>query len=222
MNYKDIKAFAFDLDGTLVDSLPDLTAAANAMREHLGLAPLPTLRIQEHVGDGLASLVHRAITDQREGHADSALWERGFRFFIATYRDHLAERTTIYPGVVEGLNLLKTLQLPLVVITNKSEHLAVPLMQKLGLADLFSLVIGGDTLAEKKPSPLPLHHCADVLGLKSAQIAMVGDSINDILSARAAGCPVFAVSYGYADAANLGADLVIDSLAELYDLMKNG
>lgn len=221
MNLKHIKAVAFDLDGTLVDSIPDLAAAANAMRQHLGLPALAEMRIQEHVGDGIASLVHRAITDERHGEAAAALWEQGFSFFVRYYREHLSDNTRVYPGVRDGLALLRALQLPLVVVTNKSEYLAVPLLQQLELRDAFSLVIGGDTLAEKKPSALPLQHVCEVLGINSSELAMVGDSENDILSARAAGAAALAVSYGYADASTLQADLVIGNLAELYDLMKN-
>ncbi|KMN32230.1 phosphoglycolate phosphatase [Chromobacterium sp. LK1] len=221
MNLKHIKAVAFDLDGTLVDSIPDLAAAANAMREHLDLPPLPALRIQEHVGDGIASLVHRALTNERDGQADPALWERGYVFFIQYYREHLSDNTSIYPGVTDGLGLLRALQLPLAVITNKSERLALPLLEQLGLRDHFSLIIGGDTLAEKKPSALPLQHVCQVLGIAPEQMAMVGDSANDVLAARNAGCAAVAVSYGYADAAALGADLVVANIAELYDLMKN-
>ena len=165
MNLKHINAVAFDLDGTLVDSIPDLAAAANAMREHLDLPPLPALRIQEHVGDGIASLVHRALTNERDGQADPALWERGYVFFIQYYREHLSDNTSIYPGVTDGLGLLRALQLPLAVITNKSERLALPLLEQLGLRDHFSLIIGGDTLAEKKPSALPLQHVCQVLGI---------------------------------------------------------
>ncbi|KJV25057.1 phosphoglycolate phosphatase [Aquitalea magnusonii] len=220
MNLKHIKALAFDLDGTLVDSIPDLAAAANAMREHLGLPALTDLRIQEHVGDGIASLVHRAITDERHGQADAAIWEQGFNFFVRYYHAHLTDNTTVYPGVRDGLGLLRALQLPVVVVTNKSEYLAVPLLEQLDLRDAFSLIIGGDTLAEKKPSALPLQHVCDVLGIQTSELAMVGDSENDILSARAAGATAIAVNYGYADASQLQADLVIGNLAELYDLMK--
>jgi len=221
MNLKHIKAVAFDLDGTLVDSIPDLAAAANAMRQHLGLPALAELRIQEHVGDGIASLVHRAITDERHGVAEATLWEQGFSFFVRYYHEHLSDNTSVYPGVRDGLGLLRALQLPLVVVTNKSEYLAVPLLQQLELRDAFSLVIGGDTLAEKKPSALPLQHVCEVLGINTSELAMVGDSENDILSARAAGAAAIAVSYGYADASTLQADLLIGNLAELYDLMKN-
>ncbi|AXE32993.1 phosphoglycolate phosphatase [Chromobacterium phragmitis] len=221
MNLKHIKAVAFDLDGTLVDSIPDLADAANAMRAHLGLPPLEPERIKSHVGDGIASLVHRAITDERHAEADGAQWERGYRFFVQHYREHLADLTTVYPGVRDGLSLLRALKLPLVMITNKSERLAVPLAEQLELRDHFSLIIGGDTLPQKKPSALPLLHCCQVLGIEPNELAMVGDSANDVAAARAAGSAAIAVGYGYADAAALGADLTVNSIAELYDLMKN-
>ncbi|POA98376.1 phosphoglycolate phosphatase [Chromobacterium sinusclupearum] len=221
MNLKHIQAVAFDLDGTLVDSIPDLANAANAMREHLGLPPLAAERIQSHVGDGIASLVHRAITDERHAEADGPAWERGYRYFIQHYREHLTDHTTVYPGVRDGLALLRARQLPLVLITNKSERLAVPLVEELGLRDHFSLILGGDTLPEKKPSALPLLHACQVLGIPPQDLAMVGDSANDVAAARAAGSTAIAVRYGYADASTLGADLAVDSVAELYDLMKN-
>lgn len=221
MNLDSIQAVAFDLDGTLVDSIPDLAAAANAMREHLQLPPLEEVRIQSHVGDGIASLVHRVLTDDRDGQAHNQLWEKAFTFFVQYYREHIADLTCAYPGVVDGLALLRALKLPLVVITNKSERLAIPLLQELELFGQFSMVIGGDTLAEKKPSALPLQHVCQVLNIDTANLLMVGDSRNDILAARNAGSPVAAVSYGYEEVEHLGADVVINSLAELYDLIKN-
>lgn len=220
MNLQHIKAVAFDLDGTLVDSLPDLIAAANAMRQHLGLPPLLDDRIREHVGDGIASLVHRSITNQRDGEAEHQEWEQGFRFFVDYYRQHLTDLTTVYPGVTTALGLLKALKLPLTIISNKSIRLALPLLQQLGLADDFSLILGGDSLPEKKPAALPLLHTCQVLNLPADALLMVGDSHNDIAAARAAGCPVVAVRYGYGDADALGADAVIDSLERLYDMIK--
>ena len=215
-----IKAVAFDLDGTLVDSIADLAASANAMRAHLGMPPLDASRIQSHVGDGVASLVHRALTDERDGQADEALWTQGFTFFIQHYRQNLTVHTKMYDGVAEGLSLLHSLGLPLVVVTNKSERLAVPLLAQLGIDTAFSLILGGDSLPEKKPSAQPLQHVAEVLGIRPQEIIMVGDSENDILCARAAESLPVAVSYGYRNAANLGADLVIDSLVELYAVLK--
>lgn len=221
MTAKHIKAVAFDLDGTLVDSIPDLAAAANAMRQHLGLPALAELRIQQHVGDGIASLVHRAITDERDAQAESALWERGFTFFVQYYREHLSVHSRVYDGVSDALGLLRTLQLPQVVITNKSERLAVPLLEQLGMASSFSMILGGDSLPEKKPSAMPLLHACQTLGIRPEELAMVGDSVNDVLAARQAGSLAVVVSYGYGDAASLEADHVVDSLVELYDLFKN-
>ncbi|TDR73068.1 phosphoglycolate phosphatase [Paludibacterium purpuratum] len=220
MKLEHIKAIAFDLDGTLVDSLPDLIAAANAMRDHLGMPALQHARIREHVGDGIASLVHRAITDERDTLAAHEQWEQGFRFFVQYYRQHLTVHTTVYPGVTTALGLLKALQLPLAVVTNKSERLAQPLLQELGLADDFALIIGGDTLPEKKPSALPLTHTCQAFGVQPSELLMVGDSANDVLAARNAGCPVALMRYGYADADSLGADLALDTLESLYDMIK--
>jgi phosphoglycolate phosphatase len=190
------------------------------MRAHLDMAPLQHARIQEHVGDGIASLVHRAITDERETLADHDTWSRGFQFFVQYYRQHLSTLSSIYPGVITGLELLKALKLPLAVVSNKSERLALPLLQQLQLADDFSLILGGDSLAEKKPSPLPLLHACQTLGVEPGALLMVGDSANDVQSARAAGCPVLLVSYGYGDAAELQADGVITTLESLYDMIK--
>lgn len=221
MTLPAIEAVALDLDGTLVDSLPDLAAAANAMREHLGLAPLEAERIASHVGDGLAKLVHRSITDDTHAEADAATWETGLRFFAGFYREHIADFTRPYPGVEEGLQLLRMLKLPLVVITNKPAAFTVPLLEKLELTDHFCLVLGGDSLPEKKPSALPLLHTCEVLGVAPEKLLMVGDSKNDILAARAAGSPAVAVSYGYGDLAPDAADVTVGNLVELYDLLKN-
>ncbi|MBP8045732.1 MAG: HAD hydrolase-like protein, partial [Neisseria sp.] len=142
-----VQAVAFDLDGTLCDSVPDLAAAANATRAHMGLPPLPAHIVESYVGDGLANLVHRVLTDKRDEEAPQNEWEQGFSFFIRYYRDHLSDFTRPYPETEAGLILLKTLGIPLVVITNKNEMLAVELLKQLGLADYFSLILGGDSLA---------------------------------------------------------------------------
>ena len=220
MNLKHIKAIAFDLDGTLVDSIADLAASANAMRQALGLPPLDAERIKGHVGDGVASLVHRALTNDKDGQADEALWAQGFTLFIQHYRANLTTHTRMYPGVAESLNLLRSLELPLVVITNKSHRLAAPLLAELGIDSAFSMILGGDSLPEKKPSALPLLHAAAVLNVKPQEMIMVGDSENDILCANKAGALAVAVSYGYRDAATLGADLTVDSLVDLFALLK--
>ena len=146
-----VQAAAFDLDGTLCDSVPDLAATAEAMREYLGMEPLPAKTVESYVGDGIGKLVHRVITDDRDQEAAPDLWEKGFVFYMKYYRDHLSDFTRPYPETEAGLALLKSLGIPLVVITNKNEILAAELLKQLGLADYFSLILGGDSLPEKKP-----------------------------------------------------------------------
>ncbi|MCP1660144.1 phosphoglycolate phosphatase [Neisseria perflava] len=218
-----VQAVAFDLDGTLCDSVPDLAAAAEAMREYLGLSSLPAKVVESYVGDGIGTLVHRVITNDRDEEADPAVWEKGFVFFMQYYRTHLSDFTRPYPETEAGLGLLKSLGIPLVVITNKTEILAVELLKQLGLADYFSLILGGDSLPEKKPSPLPLLHAAEVLGIEPADMMMVGDSKNDILAAKAAGCLSVGVTYGYGDMTMLSQDdatkpdWLIGKLPEIYE-----
>ena len=139
------------------------------------------------------------------------------------YRDHLSVFTRAYPETEAGLALLKSLGIPLVIITNKNEILAAELLKQLGLADYFSLILGGDSLREKKPSPLPLQHAAEVLGIDAANMLMVGDSRNDIIAAKAAGCLSVGVTFGYGDMTLLSQDdatrpdWIIGSLPEIYE-----
>jgi len=166
------------------------------------------------------------ITNDRNQEAAPDLWEKGFVFYMKYYRDHLSDFTHPYPETEAGLALLKSLGIPLVVITNKNEILAVELLKQLGLADYFSLILGGDSLPEKKPSPLPLQHAAEVLGIDPANMIMVGDSRNDILAAKAAGCPSIGVTFGYGDMAELSKhettrpDWTIGSLPEIYENLR--
>ncbi|QEY26346.1 phosphoglycolate phosphatase [Neisseria zalophi] len=218
-----VQAVAFDLDGTLCDSVPDLAAAANAAREHLGLSALPIETVKSYVGDGVAKLIHRVLTETYEEEAEPAQWEQGFTFFIRYYHDHLSVYTRPYPETEAGLKLLKSLGIPLIVITNKNEVLAVELLKQLGLADYFSLILGGDSLSEKKPSPLPITHAAEVLNIQPADMIMVGDSKNDILAAKAAGCLSVGVTFGYGDMTMLSQneatkpDWLIGSIPEIYE-----
>ena len=151
------------------------------------------------------------------------LWAQGFTLFVQYYAEHIADRTRAYPETEAGLGLLKSLGIPLAVITNKNEVLAVKLLEALGLSDYFSLVLGGDSLPEKKPSPVPLLHAAEVLGVPVENMIMVGDSRNDILAAKAAGCPSIGVTFGYGDMAELSKheatrpDWTIGSLPEIYE-----
>ena len=227
MKWNDIQAIAFDLDGTLVNSLPDLCAAANHVRETFQLPSLPEADISHFIGDGIGKLVHRVLSYHRDGEVNEADWTQGFRTFIEYYRQHLTTYTRPYPDVETALTLFKARGLPLAVITNKNEILATQLLQQLHLADYFSLIIGGDTLPEKKPSPLPLTHTAHILGLPIQHLLMVGDSSNDILAAKAAGAMSCGVTWGYADMSKLNQqqetkpDIIIDHLSQIADSMNH-
>ena len=220
-----IHALTFDLDGTLCDTLPDLAAAANATRVASGLAPLPVPRIKSYIGDGIPRLVHRILLDVRDGDAPTAQHAAAYQYFTAYYRDHLCVASRLYDGVATTLAALRARGLPLAVVTNKNEAPARRLLADLDIAEHFALIYGGDSLPEKKPAPLPLITAAEALGVAPAHMLMVGDSANDILAAKAAGCPVAAVTFGYADTRALHenpatrADYLIDRFTQLLDLV---
>ena len=225
--FNNIKAVAFDLDGTLADTIGDLANAANAMRAALNMPPLDDSVLLSFVGDGIGRLVHRALTNDHDSFAPQALWEQGFALYVQYYAQNLCVRTQLYPQVADTLALLKTLKLPLAVMTNKSQVFAKPLLEQLKIADLFSLIIGGDTLPEKKPSALPLLHICEVLHIAPENLLMVGDSKNDILAAKNAKAKSVGVSFGYGKMNQLvlneetKPDYVINHFGQLYDLLKN-
>lgn len=190
-----LRAATFDLDGTLVDSIPDLAAACHAMLAELGQPPRTDGDIHRFVGKGMAVLVERCLT--WDVVPEATLLEAG----IAAFRKHYAEingrASTVYPGVVAGLEAFRALDLPLGVVTNKPAAFTGPLLERMGLAGYFDVVVSGDTLAFKKPRPEPLLHACARLGVAPDLNLHVGDSHNDIESARAASCPVVCVPYGY-------------------------
>lgn len=216
-----IRAIAFDLDGTLVDSLPDLSRAANAVRAELSLPALADARVRSFVGDGAAMLMARTVLDDSGASVDdSPLQTRARAAFQQHYLATLSAGSQLYPGVHDGLSALAGRGLPLACVTNKPMVFTQPLLLVLGLSHYFSLVLGGDSLASKKPDPLPLAHTARQFGVAPAELLMVGDSGNDILAARAHGSPVLAVSYGYTPSASaLGADRVIERIDQIPALL---
>ena len=220
-----IRAIAFDLDGTLCHTLPDLVAAANASRAHMGLPPLPDAVIESYIGDGIPRLVHRVLTNRRDGDADAPPAEHAeaYRYFTAYYLDHLSDKTHPYPQVPETLAALQQRGLALAVITNKNEEHATRLLADLNLARHFTRILGGDSLPEKKPKPLPLTSTAAAFGVAPHEMLMVGDSANDVLAGKAAGCPTVAVTYGYADVRALQQDPATraDYLIERFDELLN-
>jgi len=212
-----VRAVAFDLDGTLLDTLPDLADAGNAMLAELGRPMVQESATRSYIGDGIARLVKRLLTESRDGEPSGMLFERALAAFERHYRERLDRRTRIYPGVVEGLDAFAAAGLRLACVTNKAEAFTRPLLAAHGLDRRLQLIVSGDTLPRKKPDPLPFQHCAAVFGIPTEALLVVGDSGNDVRSARAAGCTVICVPYGYtgdSDVRSLGADAIVDSVLD--------
>ena len=210
-----VKAVMIDLDGTLVDTIEDIAAAVNAMLEELRLSPLAPELIRNFVGKGMTRLVERAL-DASDA-ADAASIPRAQALYERHYEVINGRHASIYPGVKEGLDAFETAGFPLACMTNKIERFTRPLLERIGLARYFNEIVAGDTLPEKKPHPAPLLHACATFGVKPREMLMIGDSINDAEAARAAGCPIFCVSYGYnegLDVHDLDTDAVLTSLAE--------
>ncbi|KAB7628152.1 phosphoglycolate phosphatase [Alkalilimnicola sp. S0819] len=214
----DIRAVLFDLDGTLVDSAPDLAHALDLTLVEQGLPPAGPERASHWVGNGSRRLVARALTGEMWADpADTAHWDHVLERFFHHYGEHMLERTRPYPGVPETLAALREAGLRLAVVTNKPSRFVAPLLEGLELGP-FELLLGGDSLPEKKPHPLPLLHAARQLGVEPAQTLMVGDSLNDVEAAQAAGMGIICVPYGYnhgQDIRAAGADAVLEHFAQL-------
>ena len=211
-----VKAVMIDLDGTLVDSIPDLAAAANGMLRGLGRRELDVDVIRTYVGKGIPNLVARSLTGSLEGTVPQELLERAMPIYERCYTEANGRNSTIYPGVIEGLDALTAAGFPLACVTNKSARFTQPLLEYLGLARYFTQVVAGDTLPQKKPDPAPLLHACRGFDVAPREMLFIGDSLNDSQAARAAGCPIFCVPYGYnegQDVRDLDVDAIVDSLA---------
>ncbi|MGH6634733.1 MAG: phosphoglycolate phosphatase [Gammaproteobacteria bacterium] len=216
------KLILFDLDGTLVDSIPDLAYSIDAMLEQLRMSPHGVEKVKLWVGNGAERLVKRALTGGADEEPDQRLFQGAFAIFSDSYAQNTCRQTRLYPGVREGIDYLLQAGYALGCITNKRQRFTRPLLGALGLLSGFSVVVSGDSLAEKKPSPEPLLYAALNLGVSAEDSLMVGDSINDVLAARAARMPIIGVRYGYnhgEDITQARPDYVLDSLAELQRLL---
>lgn len=207
---------AFDLDGTLVDTAPDLLAALNIVLREAKLAPISADDARGLFGGGARVLIERGLSFHGV-EAEAAEIDRMQARFLAYYEDHLADHSQPYPGVAEMLESLASRSAQLVVVTNKYERYAVKLLSMLGLAGRFSVIAGPDTFGVRKPDPGHLLGAVARAGGNPVRTVMIGDSKTDVATARAAKVPVVAVSYGYRDVAAeaLGADRVIDRLDEV-------
>ncbi|HEV7819612.1 MAG TPA: phosphoglycolate phosphatase [Burkholderiales bacterium] len=210
-----VKAVMIDLDGTMLDTVADLAVAVNLMLDKLQRKQLDEALVRNFVGKGIPNLVQRALAGKMEGDVDPDLFARALPVYLDCYESVNGKHTLLYPGVLEGLEALKHAGFPLACITNKSERFTLPLLKQMKLADYFAVVVSGDTLPKKKPDPLPLTHACKELGIAPREMLMIGDSLNDTLAARAAGCPVFCVPYGYNeghDVRELDVDAIVETL----------
>jgi len=212
-----LQAVIIDLDGTMLDTVPDFEAALNGMRADMGLGAIDQATIKPMVGKGSEKLVRDALLLDW----DAARVEDVYDDAMAGYQRHYlainGQRSTLYDGVIEGLQAMRAQGMRLVCVTNKPVAFALPLLEQKGLAPYFERVFGGDSFAKKKPDPMPMLGACAALDLPPSHVVAIGDSTNDAESARAAGCFVLTVPYGYnhgRPVQEIKSDGIVDSLLE--------
>jgi phosphoglycolate phosphatase len=220
LSERKVNLLAIDLDGTLVDSAPDIAHCLGSAIEAIGYASPGEARTRVWIGDGLEALIARAIAQGTHGESALAGDERhkaALAAFLACYADNLFVRSRLYPGVLGTLDALRERGVRLCCITNKRYAFSHALLVEAGIRDRFELLLGGDSLAEKKPSPLPLKVAAEALGVAANEAILVGDSHQDLRAARAAGYGFVLASYGYGkiDETELAASPRIRTFADL-------
>jgi phosphoglycolate phosphatase len=217
----DFNVVAFDLDGTIADTAPDLAASLNHTLTAMGRQTVPTEMVRHLIGHGSRALLRRGLA--ASGEASETLVAAGYPIFLDHYAANICVGTSVYPGLAAALDELKDEGVAVALCTNKPERLTHLLLDALGWTNRFDSIVGGDTLALRKPDPAPLREAIARAGPERSRragggrAAFIGDSIIDADTARAAGVPFVAVSFGFSDrpASELGADAVIDSYAEL-------
>lgn len=221
MSIRTPELVLLDLDGTLVDSIPDLANSVNNALTKMAIAERSINSIREWVGNGIDKLLHRALTNDINGEANPDLFNDTYETFMNHYTVHNGDLSKCYPGVREGVDYLKDNNIKLGCVTNKQGQFVDPILDKIGLLDDMNIIVAGDTLSKKKPDPLPLLHAASTFDIEPHHALMIGDSVTDVQAARAAGFQIIGVSYGYNhgnDIRDTNPDAVVDSLAELPQL----
>lgn len=211
----------FDLDGTLVDSVPDLAYSIDLALRELDLPMHGEDKIRTWVGRGADKLVKAALTGDMEGEPDEDLFQKAFDLFSEIYIQNTSVRSSLYPGAREAMDHLLAIGCKLGCVTNKRGRFTEPVLKSLNILDDFSIVVSGDTLSKKKPDPDQLLHAAQVVGTTPGKTLMVGDSVNDLRAARAANIPIYCVTYGYNHGQNIAdanPDRLMDSLDEMIAL----
>lgn len=216
-----VKAVMIDLDGTLLDTAMDLATAANLTLEDLGLSKVDPETIKTFIGKGVLNLMTKTYIASAGSAPED--FDPVMEIFEKHYDSVVSKESHPYPGVVEGLEAMKAAGFRLACITNKVARFTIPLLKDTGLYDFFEIVLSGDSLPKKKPDPLPLLHACEHFGIKPPEMLLIGDSINDVQAARAAGCAVFCVPYGYnegMDVRELDSDALVESLLDATRLIE--
>ena len=212
-----VRAVLFDLDGTLLDTLPDLHAAICSTLKELGRPELTIEETSHYVGRGMAMLIKRALAGSLDVDENNSLpVEEALACFRRHYAQENGRQARFFPGVLEGLKALRAKGIPMAVVTNKPKMFTLPLLEATDLAQYFSVVLSGEDLPEKKPNPMPITWACGRLNVLPEETLFVGDSVNDFLAARAAGCRVFLLPYGYnegRDVQELDCDGIISDIA---------
>ena len=222
MTIREPQMILIDVDGTLVDSVPDLAFCVDQMMLALGRAPHGEAKVRDWVGNGVERLCRRALVGQLEGEPSDEDFARAYPLFLDLYAQNTSKRSCLYPGVREGLDYLKSRGYRLGCVTNKASQFTIPLLKDLGIYDEFGILVCGDTLPVKKPDPQPLLHAAEHFGVAAEASLMLGDSQSDVKAARTAGFQIVCMSYGYnhgEDIRDYRPDAVIDSMNELRGLV---
>ena len=220
-----VDAVAFDLDGTLLDTVHDLAAAVNLLLAEQGLAQLPIDVVRDFIGKGIADLLTKALTRARGAPPPEGEVAVLLPLYQQGYASILGRQTKLFPGVRSGLERMRAAGFRLAVITNKATRFVRPHLAHAGIEEYFEVVIGGDDAIAKKPDAAPLVLAAQRMAIRTERMLMVGDSVNDVHAARAAGSPVVVVPYGYNEGIpvqSLAADGIVDSLDVVADrLLRN-
>jgi phosphoglycolate phosphatase len=217
---------AIDLDGTLIDTVPDILPATDKVMTEIGFPKRSVSQIREWVGNGAEHFVRRALLGKMDGEVeDTAFLQKARRLFIQYYVEENGKQSYLYEGVREGLDWLKLQGCRLVCVTNKPERCTIPLLKMRGIFGDFDLILSGDSLERKKPDPLPLLYALQFFNTSAENAMMLGDSASDILSAKAAKMPVICVNYGYNHGNDIrfndpSPDVVIDSFLDLKEILK--
>jgi len=211
-----------DVDGTLVDSVPDLAFCVDEMLKQLDMPTRGEASVRHWVGNGVERLVKRSLINELNGEPDEALYNKALPIFRELYAVNTSKRSCLYDGVPEALEFLATTGVKIGCVTNKASEFTLPLLKDLGISDYFETVLCGDMVERNKPDPLPLILSAEKLGVSPKASMMIGDSMSDVKAARAAEFSIICMSYGYnhgEDIRDYDPDAVVDSMAEIKDLV---